>query len=71
MKTTSLILASALLSSANAFAPVSTPSLLAVAAKENAVTTLDMVKKDDDLTRYSRQQRSADADDRIVGTFKK
>ena len=66
MKTTSLILASALLSSANAFAPVSTPSL-AVAAKENAVTALDMVK-DDDLTRYSRQQRFADADDRIVGT---
>lgn len=68
MKTTSLILASALLSSANAFAPVSTPSL--AVAKENAVTTaLDMVKKDDDLTRYSRQQRSADADDRIVGTY--
>ncbi|GFH44549.1 hypothetical protein CTEN210_01023 [Chaetoceros tenuissimus] len=64
MKTTSLILASALLSSANAFAPVSTPSF-AVAAKENAVTALDMVK-DDDLTRYSRQQRFADADDRIV-----
>lgn len=67
MKTTSLILASALLSSANAFAPVSTPSL--AVAKENAVTALDMVKKDDDLTRYSRQQRFADADDRIVGTY--
>ena len=65
MKTTSLILASALLSSANAFVPVSTPSL----AKENAVTALDMVKKDDELTRYSRQQRFADADDRIVGTY--
>ena len=68
MKTTSLILASALLSSANAFVPVSTPSL-AVKTKENAVTALDMVKKDDDLTRYSRQQRFADADDRIVGTY--
>ena len=67
MKTTSLILASALLSSANAFAPVSTPQSLVAAAKENAVTALDMVK-DDDLTRYSRQQRFADADDRIVGT---
>lgn len=67
MKTTSLILASALLSSANAFAPVSTPSL--AVAKENAVTALDMVKKDDELTRYSRQQRFADADDRIVGTY--
>lgn len=66
MKTTSLIILAAVAQSANAFAPCATTSVVTNSQiASESVSALSMAKNDD-LTRFSRQQRSAGADDRVV-----
>ena len=66
MKTTSLIILAAVAQSADAFAPCATTSVVTNSQiASESVSALSMAKNDD-LTRFSRQQRSAGADDRVV-----
>lgn len=64
MKSSSIIVLAAIAQSANAFAPSAPINAISKATPAAPITALNMA--DDDLSRYSRQQRSADADDRIV-----
>lgn len=65
MKSFGLIILAALVQSNNAFVPSASTRSTVSSSPNTAVTVLNMAK-DDDLTRYSRQQRFADADDRVV-----
>lgn len=68
MKSSSIIIIlAALVQSTNAFVP-SAPTCSSASISPNKVVTATVLNMagDDDLSRYSRQQRSADADDRIV-----
>mmetsp|Transcript_123 Transcript_123/g.162 ORF Transcript_123/g.162 Transcript_123/m.162 type:complete len:198 (+) Transcript_123:77-670(+) len=64
MRSTSIIALAAIVQSTNAFAPTAPINAINKATSAAPTTALNMA--DDDLTRYSRQQRFADADDRIV-----
>jgi C-terminal processing protease CtpA/Prc len=67
MKTTSiLVILSAIAQSANAFAPA-VPAHAVIAKTSNSPTgTALFMANEDDLSRYARQQRFANSDDRIV-----
>ena len=65
MKTTSLIIFAAVAHQANAFAPVAHSNAVKTSADSPLAPALFMAKEDE-LSRYARQQRFADADDRVV-----
>ena len=64
MKTSSLIVLAAAVQSVNAFAPsvITQPTQIVATAKSPSALSM----ADDDLSRFARQQRFAEADDRIV-----
>jgi C-terminal processing protease CtpA/Prc len=65
MKTTNFLIFAAFAQTVNAFAPAaSVPSHVVTASTSSTPSALAMAE--DDLDRYARQQRSADADDRVV-----
>jgi C-terminal processing protease CtpA/Prc len=67
MKTSSiLVILSAIAQTSNAFTPaVPAPAIIAKTSASRSPTALFMAKEDE-LSRYARQQRFANADDRIV-----
>ncbi len=64
MKTSCLIILAAAVQSANAFAPSAITQPTQIVATSKSPSALSMAN--DDLSRFARQQRSAEADDRIV-----